>query len=204
METTMQRLLTPLFILTLLLPIVVIDNPYTFAQVQTVPINPTANPALDPVETAHDHFHEKRYAEAIKAYEDLLEKGIPKANNTYIPLRQSQKDSIRLMLGQSYVKVGEDPAAQRVFKEIINENPNGSYSTQAVHRLGNLHWQRYQFREAVLQCKQILNGHPNTTAAATVLLSGNTSIQRARPRKRWKVISTSSIIILVPRIAQVR
>ena len=163
----MQRLLTPLFILTLLLPIVVIDNPYTFAQVQTVPNNPTVNPALDPVESAHDHFHEKRYAEAIKAYEDLLEKGIPKANNTYIPLRQSQKDSIRLMLGQSYVKVGEDPAAQRVFKEIIDENPNGSYSTQAVHRLGNLHWQRYQFREAVLQCKQILNGHPNTTAAAT-------------------------------------
>lgn len=163
----MQRLLTPLFILTLLLPIVVIDNPYTFAQVQTVPNNPTVNPALDPVESAHDHFHEKRYEEAIKAYEDLLEKGILKANSTYIPLRQSQKDSIRLMLGQSYIKIGEDTAAQRVFREIIDEDPNGSYSMQAVHRLGNLHWQRYQFREAVLQCKQILNQYPNTTAAAT-------------------------------------
>lgn len=163
----MQRLLTPLFIFTLLLPIVVIDNPYTFAQVQTVPNNPTGNPALDPVESAHDHFHEKRYEEAIKAYEDLLENGILKANNTYIPLRQSQKDSIRLMLGQSYIKVGEDPAAQRVFREIIDEDPNGSYSMQAVHHLGNLHWQRYQFREAVLQCKQILNQYPNTTAAAT-------------------------------------
>ena len=122
---------------------------------------------MDPVEAAHDHYHERRYEEAIKAYEALLEKGIPKPDGTYTPLRQSQKDSIRLMLGQSYTKVGEDPAAQRIFREIINENPDGSYATQAVHRLGNLHWQRYQFREAVLQCKQILRQHPNTTAAAT-------------------------------------
>ncbi len=163
----MQQLLNPHFILTLLLPIVVIGSPFTFAQVQSIPNIPTVDPALDPVEAAHDHFHEQRYAEAIKAYEELLEKGIPKPNDTYIPLRQSQKDSIRLMLGQSYVKVGEDPAAQRVFREVIDENPNGSYSMQAVHRLANLHWQRYQFREAILQCKQVLRQYPNTSAAAT-------------------------------------
>ena len=140
---------------------------YTFAQVEVTPITPSVNPVSDPVETAHDHYHERRYAEAIKAYEDLIENGIPKRDGTYIPLRQSQKDSIRLMLGQSYTKVGEDPAAQRVFKEIVDENPNGSYATQAVHRLGNLYWQRYQFKEAIRQCKQILNQHPNTTSAAT-------------------------------------
>ena len=140
---------------------------YTFAQVEVTPIAPSVNPLLDPVEAAHDHYHERRYAEAIKAYEDLIEKGIPKRDGTYILLRQSQKDSIRLMLGQSYAKVGEDPAAQRVFKEIVDENPNGSYATQAVHRLGNLYWQRYQFREAIRQCKQILKQHPNTTSAAT-------------------------------------
>ena len=139
----------------------------TFAQVEVIPITPSVNPMLDPVETAHDYYHERRYAEAIKAYEDLIEKGIPKRDGTYVPLRQSQKDSIRLMLGQSYAKVGEDPAAQRVFKEIVDENPNGSYATQAVHRLGNLYWQRYQFRAAIRQCKQILNQHPNTTSAAT-------------------------------------
>ena len=140
---------------------------YTFAQVEVTPITPSVNPMLDPVETAHDYYHERRYAEAIKAYEELLEKGIPRGNDTYTPLRQSSKSSIRLMLGQSYAKVGEDPAAQRVFKEIVDENPNGSYATQAVHRLGNLYWQRYQFREAIRQCKQILNQHPNTTSAAT-------------------------------------
>ena len=163
----MQRLVNFLSILTLLLSIVVIDSRCAFAQVRSTPNSPTINPILDPVEAAHDHFHEQRYAEAIKAYEELLEKGIPRGDDTHTPLRQSQKDSIRLMLGQSYVKIGEDPAAQRVFREVIDENPNGSYSRQAVHRLGNLHWQRYQFREAILQCKQILRQHPNTTAAAT-------------------------------------
>ena len=97
----------------------------------------------------------------------MLEKGIANSDGTYTPLRQHPKDSIRLMLGQSYAKTGEDAAAQRVFREIVDENPNGSYATQAVHRLANLHWDRYQFREAILQCKQILNQHPGTTAAAT-------------------------------------
>ena len=143
------------------------DNLYTFAQVEVPRTPPRVTPVSDPVETAHDHYHERRYTEAIKAYEALIENGIPRMDGTYIPLRQSQKDSIRLMLGQSYAKVGEDPAAQRVFKEIVDENPNGSYATQAVHRLGNLYWQRYQFTAAIRQCKQILQQHPNTTAAAT-------------------------------------
>ena len=163
----MQQRITCLAILYLFSLMTLGDSLQTFAQVEVTPITPSVNPVSDPVETAHDHYHERRYAQAIKAYEDLIEKGIPKPDGTYIPLRQSQKDSIRLMLGQSYTKVGEDPAAQRVFKEIVDEDPNGSYATQAVHRLGNLYWQRYQFKEAIRQCKQILNQHPNTTSAAT-------------------------------------
>lgn len=143
------------------------DSLYTSAQIQVPGAPPNVSPVSDPVEAAHDHYHEKRYTEAIKAYEALIENGIPRLDGIYIPLRQSQRDSIRLMLGQSYAKIGEDPAAQRVFKEIVDENPNGSYATQAVHRLGNLYWQRYQFKEAIRQCKQILQQHPNTTAAAT-------------------------------------
>ncbi len=163
----MQQRITFLAILCLFSLMALGESLQTFAQVEVTPITPSVNPVSDPVETAHDHYHERRYAQAIKAYEDLIEKGIPKQDGTYIPLRQSQKDSIRLMLGQSYTKVGEDPAAQRVFKEIVDEDPNGSYATQAVHRLGNLYWQRYQFKEAIRQCKQILNQHPNTTSAAT-------------------------------------
>ncbi len=163
----MQQRVIFLCILTLLFLITIGNNSYTFAQAQNAPSTSRAFPISDPIEAAHDHYHERRYAEAIKMYEELLENGIPKNADTFTPLRQSQKDSIRLMLGQSYSKIGEDPAAQRVFKEIIDENPNGSYATQAVHRLGSLYWQRYQFKEAIMQCKQILKQHPDTTAAAT-------------------------------------
>ncbi len=163
----MQRLFSYLFLLTLSFPILIVASRYTSAQVELIPNNPMAIRTLDPIETAHDYFHERQYAEAIKAYEELLENGIPKANNTYKPLRQNQKSSIRLMLAKSYAEVGEDPAAKRIFREIVAENPDGSYATQAVHCLGNLYWQRYQFRQAILECRQILKQYPNTTAAAT-------------------------------------
>ena len=58
----MQRLLRLLFILTLSLPAIVINAPSIFAQVEFTPNNPTVTPMLDPVEAAHDHFHERRYA----------------------------------------------------------------------------------------------------------------------------------------------
>ena len=167
MKTKMQRQAPLLTILCLFVLLTRGDNLHTFAQVQVPGTPPSVAPVSDPVEAAHEHYHEHRYTEAIKAYEALIENGIPRFDGTYIPLRQSQKDSIRLMLGQSYAKISEDPAAQRVFKEIIDENPNGSYATQAVHRLGNLYWQRYQFKAAIRQCNQILQQHPNTTAAAT-------------------------------------
>ena len=141
--------------------------PYVFAQVQRQTTTPAARPLLNPVEAAHDHYHEQRYMEAIKAYQALLEAGITNTDGSHTPLQQHQKDSIRLMLGQSYAKIGEDPAAQRVFKEIIDENPDGSYATQAVHQLVNLYWQRYQFREAIITCKQLLKQHPDTAVAAT-------------------------------------
>ena len=163
----MQRRFSFLAFLSLFLIIVIGEDPHTFAQVQRAPTVQEVRPLLDPVEAAHDHYHERRYMEAIKAYEALIEKGIPNADGSHTPLQQSQKDSIRLMLGRSYAKTGEDAAAQRIFREIVDENPSGSYATRAVHRLANLHWERYQFREAILQCKQILKQHPDTTAAAT-------------------------------------
>ena len=156
-----------LFLFILCLCVSIGERAYTFAQLQRAPTTPAERSMLDPVEAAHDHYHERRYAEAIKAYEELLEKGIANPDGSYTPLRENPRDSIRLMLGQSYAKTGEDAAAQHIFRKVIDENPNGSYATRAVHRLANLHWNRYQFREAILQCKQILNQHPDSTAAAT-------------------------------------
>ena len=163
----MQQRIIFLFIFSAFLAIVIGAQRCAFAQVQRTLTPQTGQPSLDAVEAAHDHYHERRYTEAIKAYEALIEKGIPNPDGSRTPLRQSQKDSIQLMLGQSYEKTGEDAAALRIFREIIDGNPNGSYATRAVHRLANLHWARYQFREAILQCKQILKQHPDTAAAAT-------------------------------------
>ncbi len=142
-------------------------TPYMFAQVQRGTTTQTARPLFDPIEAAHDHYHEQRYTEAIQAYQALLENGITNSDGSHTPLQQSQKDSVRLMLGQSYAKIGQDAAAQRVFREIVDENPNGSYATRAVHRLVNLYWERYQFREAIIECKRLLKQHPDTTVAAT-------------------------------------
>ena len=175
----MQQRVIFLAFLSLFFTIVIGEDPHTFAQVQRAPTVQEVRPSLDLIEAAHDHYHERRYMEAIKAYEALIEKGIPNPDGTHTPLREIQKESIRLMLGQSYAKTGEDAAAQRIFREIIDENPNGSYATRALHRLANLHWERYQFREAILQCKQILKQHPDTAAA-----SGNTNKRKENLRKR--------------------
>ncbi len=127
-----------------------------FAQGQTKNDQTTRIQTIRAIQEANDHYYEKRYADAIKAYQALLKN----------ELEQSQKDSMRLMLGQSHAKLGEDKAARRIFKEIIDENPDGSYATQAVHQLSNLYSLRYQYTEGIVLCKQILRQHPDTGAAA--------------------------------------
>lgn len=111
---------------------------------------------LKAIQKANDHYYEKRYAEAVKAYQTLL-KG---------KLTESQKGSMLLMLGQSHVRLNEDKEAKRILSELINDNPNGSYATQAVHTLTGLYRTRYQISEAVLLCKQLMKQHPDTAVAA--------------------------------------
>ena len=127
-----------------------------FAQGQTKNDQTTRIQTIRALQEANDHYYEKRYADAIKAYQALLKN----------ELEQSQKDSMRLMLGQSHAKLGEDKEARRIFKEIIDENPDGSYATQAVHQLSSLYSLRYQYKEGIVLCKQILRQHPDTGAAA--------------------------------------
>ena len=127
-----------------------------FAQAQPKNDQAARIQTLNAIQEANDLYYERNYAEAIKAYQSLLK----------TELTQTQKDSMRLMLGQSHAKLGEDAEARRIFKEIIDENPDGSYATQAVHQLSNLYRQRYQFKEAIVLCKQIMKQHPNSSAAA--------------------------------------
>ena len=127
-----------------------------YAQRQSINDQAERIKALNAMQDANDHYYQKRYAEAIKAYQELLK----------TTLSQTQKDSMRLMLGQSYAKLGEDAEARKILKEVIDENPDGSYASQAVHQLSNLYSQRYQYKEAIIMCKQILKQHPDTTTAA--------------------------------------
>ena len=154
--TYLKRLSISVSIITLFLFISIGTCTDVNAQVQ-----PKDDPAariqtLNAIQDANDHYYERRYAEAIKAYQALLK----------TKLTQIQKDSMRLRLGQSYAKLGEDAEARRIFKEIIDNNPDGSYATQAVHQLSNLYSQRYQFKEAIVLCKHIVKQHPNSSAAA--------------------------------------
>lgn len=111
---------------------------------------------INAIQDANDLYYDRSYREAINAYKTLLKTDIT----------QSQRDSMRLMLGQSHAKLGEDADARSIFMEMINENPNGSYASQAVHQLTYLFSQRYQYNEALLQCQQILKQHPNTSAGS--------------------------------------
>ena len=164
-EPTKYRHVVFLSILSLFLLTTVTHS--VIAQVQRNATPSAELKLLERIEAAHAHYHEQQYTEAIEAYQALLENRITDSDDANTQLQQSQKDSIRLMLGQSYAKIGEDAAAQRVFREIVDENPNGSYATSAVHQLVNLYWQRYQFREAIIECKQLLKQHPDTAVAST-------------------------------------
>lgn len=156
----MQHLIFPINRISIGLPIMVFLFVSSFsivlAQRQSIEDQADRIKTLNAIQDANDHYYQKRYAESIKAYQGLLK----------TDLSQTQKDSMRLMLGQSYAKLGEDAEARKILKEVIDENPDGSYASQAVHQLSNIYSQRYQYKEAIVMCKQILKQHPDTSTAA--------------------------------------
>lgn len=130
--------------------------PYVQAQVQPKSDAETRLQTLNAIQDANDHYYQKRYTEAIRSFEVLLKSD----------LSQTQRDSMRLMLGQSHAKLGQDAEARKIYKEVIDDNPDGSYASQAVHQLSYLYSRRYQYREAIIMCDQILKQYPDTATAA--------------------------------------
>ena len=108
------------------------------------------------IQNAHDLFYSQKYSEAVAAYQALLK----------TPLRQNSKDSIRMNLGRSYAKLGDDALALQSFQAVIADDPDGSYASQAVNQIGTLFRQRYQYKKAILACRQLANKYPNTRTAA--------------------------------------
>ena len=108
------------------------------------------------IQNAHDFYYSQKYSEAIEAYKVLLK----------TPLHQHSKDAIRMNLGRSYEKLGDDAMALQSFHAVIDDDPDGSYASQAVHRIGALFRDRYQYKEAITRCRQLANKYPKTQTAA--------------------------------------
>ncbi len=108
------------------------------------------------IQNAHDFYYSQKYPEAIEAYKVLLK----------TPLHQHSKDAIRMNLGRSYEKLGDDAMALQSFHAVIDDDPDGSYASQAVHRIGALFRDRYQYKEAITRCRQLANKYPKTQTAA--------------------------------------
>ena len=108
------------------------------------------------IQNAHDFYYSQKYSEAIEAYQALLK----------TPLHQHSKDAIRMNLGHSYEKLGDDAMALQSFHAVIDDDPDGSYASQAVHQIGALFRDRYQYKEAITRCRQLANKYPKTQTAA--------------------------------------
>ena len=108
------------------------------------------------IQNAHDFYYSQKYSEAIEAYQALLK----------TPLQQHSKDAIRMNLGGSYAKLGDDAMALQSFHAVVDDDPDGSYASQAVHRIGALFRDRYQYKEAIIRCRQLANKYPKTQTAA--------------------------------------
>ena len=122
----------------------------TFAQAPSIKEDQIA------IQNAHDFYYSQKYSEAIEAYKVLLK----------TPLHQHSKDAIRMNLGRSYEKLGDDAMALQSFHAVIDDDPDGSYASQAVHRIGALFRDRYQYKEAITRCRQLANKYPKTQTAA--------------------------------------
>ena len=107
------------------------------------------------VSAANELYYDGKYAEAAKAYKAILEK-YPEF---------SYKDQVRTRLGRCYERLNNDALALQTYQDVITDNPNGSYVSQAVSMMGNLYVQRYQYKKAIVMLQQITAKYPQTKAA---------------------------------------
>ena len=129
---------------------------YLFTPLATFAQTPPIKEDRIAIQNAHDLYYSQKYSEAIEAYKALFK----------TPLHQHSKDAIRMNLGRSYEKLGDDAMALQSFHTVIDDDPDGSYASQAVHRIGALFRDRYQYKEAITRCRQLANKYPKTQTAA--------------------------------------
>ena len=142
--------------LRILLCLLFLTTTWLFMPLTTLAQAPPIKEDRIAIQNAHDFYYSQKYSEAIEAYKALLK----------TPLHQPSKDAIRMNLGRSYEKLGDDVMALQSFHAVIDDDPDGSYASQAVHRIGALFRDRYQYKEAITRCRQLANKYPKTQTAA--------------------------------------
>jgi len=70
-----------------------------------------------------------------------------------------------LRMGQAYVYLAQDAQARQCYAKVVELDPNDTYASQAVSLWGNLYVERYQYREAMQMCQEVLRAYPGTRAA---------------------------------------
>lgn len=70
-----------------------------------------------------------------------------------------------LRLGQAHTYLAEDVAARQAYAQVVKLNPDDTYASQAVSLWGNLYVERYQYREAMQMCQEVMRQYPRTRAA---------------------------------------
>lgn len=104
-------------------------------------------------------YYEGKYEEAIKVYQDLIEKN---------PVLKNMP-KILVKLGRCYSRKGDYKNAHTYLALAVERDPDGSYASQAVAALASLYSQRYQYDKVVEVCRGIADRFPSTQAAATAL-----------------------------------
>lgn len=106
------------------------------------------------VSRADQLYYDGKYAEAIKAYKEILKK-YPAAST----------DRIRVQMGRCYAKLNNDALAIQSYLSVVDDNPNSSYARSAVSSIGSLYALRYQYPKAIAALQQISAKYPNTQTA---------------------------------------
>ena len=100
-------------------------------------------------------YSQSKWRDAAAAYEAFA------AANPDDP----QLTRVYMRIGQARAALDELEPARKAFAKAVELNPDDSYALSIVSLWGNLYARRYQYREALVMCENLIAAYPNTRAA---------------------------------------
>jgi tetratricopeptide (TPR) repeat protein len=104
---------------------------------------------------AESLFADREWKQAVSAFDGFIRQ-FPKSASVR---------TAYLRLGQAYVYLAQDAAARQSYAKVVELDPNDAYASQAISLWGNLYVERYQYREAMQMCQEVMRAYPGTRAA---------------------------------------